>query len=120
MNTKKLTVLGLALGLAGMGLRMGAAPDGIDGKKGTNETWKTAAPRPTNDSATAAQPVKLESVAAAQAKAARLPVYVLPEVIVVNLPGRQFMFVENHHIQELLKKWPGFRMTNVVIYQDGL
>lgn len=51
----------------------------------------------------------------------RLPVYVLPEVVVVQLPGGSMLtFVPEVHVHELAKKFRAVRYTNVVIYADGL
>lgn len=77
-------------------------------------------PDPTN------APPKLQSVIAKEAtnappRAPRIPVYVLPEVIEVRIPGgMRFIFVEQHHMQELAKKFPAIRYTNIIIYADGL
>lgn len=51
----------------------------------------------------------------------RLPVYVLPEMLVTMLPdGTRFMFIEQHHLQELAKKFRTVRYTNIIVYADGI
>lgn len=67
-------------------------------------------------------PIVLQSVEAKKTNAPpRIPVYVLPEVIEVRIPGgMRFIFVEQYHMQELAKKFPAIRYTNIIIYNDGL
>jgi hypothetical protein len=69
---------------------------------------------------TNAAPIDLQSAKAIATKPPRLPVYVLPEVFIVYLPNQTLVFVEQHHIAELAKKFPSSRSTNIIIYSDGL
>jgi len=64
---------------------------------------------------TNALPAKLLSTQATLPKAP-IPVYVLPEAIVVQTPSGPFVFVESFHVQELARKFPSRRLTNIVIW----
>lgn len=66
-------------------------------------------------------PIKLQSGVTNKPAPPRLPVYVLPEMLVTTLPdGTRFMFIEQHHLNELAKKFRTVRYTNLVIYSDGI
>lgn len=51
----------------------------------------------------------------------KLPVYVIPDMILITLPdGNRFVWMAQHHAEELVKMFGGTRITNVVIYSTGL
>lgn len=73
--------------------------------------------RPTN------APLELESVKAAKTnvplpvpQAARIPVYVIPEAVLVQTPQGHMLFIDEFHLKELTKKFPSARITNIVIW----
>lgn len=72
-----------------------------------------AAPPATN------APLKLQSLAGttnAPPPTERIPVYVIPEAIVVATPIGQIVFAAQAHVEELARKFPSTRVTNVVIW----
>lgn len=91
-------------------------PDGLS--QATNENKNsTPAPQPTNAPLLSASlsnpPIKL-------LPAPRLiPVYVLPEVIVIQAGGTTFRCIDPVHLNELSKLFGAFRITNVVIYSPA-
>lgn len=46
----------------------------------------------------------------------RIPLYVLPEVLVVQTPAGAVVFAPEFHVAELAKRFPAARMTNVVVW----
>lgn len=76
---------------------------------------------PTNAPLSKPEPVKLQSAdtnAAPKvvAEAPKIPVYVIPELIAVQTPNGIILFAERFHVEELAKKWPAQRVTNLVFY----
>ncbi len=74
-----------------------------------------------------AKPIKLQSVAAAQAAQATnqpaaapseppTPVYVIPEAVLVRTPQGVIVFAAEIDVQRLAKLYPAMRLTNVVFY----
>lgn len=58
---------------------------------------------------------KLESVVT-NALPPKVPVYILPRVIIVQTPQGTVIWTEEHHIRELARLFPSGVQTNLVIY----
>jgi hypothetical protein len=96
-------------------------PDGLGA--GTNKVQVTRPP----PAAPAPQVMELQSALSnppaaptswnTNAPAPRLiPVYVLPEVIIIQAGGTVFRCIDPVHLNELTKLFGAYRLTNVVIY----
>lgn len=75
----------------------------------TTKTAATNAPA----ASTNKEPIRLQSV---KDEAPRIPVYVIPEIVVVMTPIGPVTFAAQHNIEDLAKLFPAHRVTNIIIY----
>lgn len=47
---------------------------------------------------------------------AKIPCYVIPEALAVTTPQGIIVFVHEYHANELARKFPSRRLTNIIIY----